>query len=70
MTEQPLTHVRREKTIDITTSDLPLCCPLPNEPRALLHPRVFLDPTVTGRAVCPYCSREYRLTAPLPKDHR
>ncbi len=67
MSEHPLARVRRERTIEVTASDLPLCCPLPGEPVALLHPRIYLDPTVTGRAVCPYCSREFRLTGPLPK---
>ena len=36
----PLDSVRKERAITVTANDLPLCCPLPNEPVALLHPRV------------------------------
>ncbi|MCX7946203.1 MAG: zinc-finger domain-containing protein [Hydrogenophilus sp.] len=66
MNGNPLARVRKEPILTITAADLPLCCPLPDEPVALLHPRVYLDPTRTGSAVCPYCSREFRLEAPLP----
>lgn len=69
MTENPLNTICRERVIDVTAEHLPLCCPLPDEPVALLHPRVYLDPTPEGTAVCPYCSRTFRLSGPPPKGH-
>ncbi len=69
MTHHPLEHVRKDKVISVTAADLPLCCPLPDEPVALLHPRVYLDPTKTGKAVCPYCSREFVFSGEAPKAH-
>ena len=50
----PLETVRKEHEIAVRAEDLPLHCPLPGEPVNLLHPRVFLDPTAEGEAVCPY----------------
>ena len=57
------------KTIEVTAHDLPLHCPMPNAPLWNQHPRVFLDPTAEGEAVCPYCSRRFRFEGPLPKHH-
>ncbi|WP_217126473.1 zinc-finger domain-containing protein [Hydrogenophilus thiooxidans] len=69
MSENPLDSVRKERQIPVTAADLPLCCPLPDEPVALLHPRVYLDPVTSGKAVCPYCSREFLFTGEPPKGH-
>jgi uncharacterized Zn-finger protein len=34
------------------------------------HPRVFLDVTKTGQAMCPYCGTVYVLkTGEIIKDH-
>jgi uncharacterized Zn-finger protein len=34
------------------------------------HPRVFLDVTQGGEAMCPYCGTKYRLKAgEVPKGH-
>ncbi|MBI5780229.1 MAG: zinc-finger domain-containing protein [Rhodocyclales bacterium] len=65
----PLETVRKERELTVRAEDLPLHCPLPGEPVNLLHPRVFLDPTAEGEAVCPYCSRRFRFEGPLPKSH-
>ncbi len=42
-------------------TDLPAYCPNPAMPLWNHHPRVFLDVTKTGVAMCPYCGTEYRL---------
>lgn len=55
--------------IEITAADLPLHCPLPSQPVWNQHPRVFLDITHSGEAVCPYCSARYVLKGGLPKGH-
>ena len=36
-------------------------CPNPSMPLWSHHPRVFLDVTDTGEAMCPYCGTKYRL---------
>lgn len=41
--------------------DLPAHCPNPKMSLWNAHPRVFLDVTTTGEAVCPYCGTIYRL---------
>ncbi|MGE5490408.1 MAG: zinc-finger domain-containing protein [Actinomycetota bacterium] len=55
--------------IEVTEKDLPLHCPRPNAPLWSQHPRVFLDVTKTGDAVCPYCSAHYVFAGELPKGH-
>ena len=55
--------------IDITAQDLPLHCPGKDAPLWARHPRVFLDITHSGEAVCPYCSARYVFKGELPKGH-
>lgn len=55
------------KPIEVTAHDLPLICPRPNVPKWADHPRVFLDITHDGKAVCSYCSAHYVLKGELPK---
>jgi uncharacterized Zn-finger protein len=49
----------KPQTIALTTDDLPAFCPNPAMPVWSNHPKVFLDVTTTGRAVCPYCGTVY-----------
>jgi uncharacterized Zn-finger protein len=49
------------KRYEVTTNDLPLCCPLPTQRLWDSHPRVYLPIEKTGKAVCPYCDAEYVL---------
>ena len=51
-----------QKTYEITSKDLPLCCPMPFMRLWDSHPRVYMPIAETGREVCPYCSAEYILT--------
>jgi uncharacterized Zn-finger protein len=57
----------QQKPIEITAKDLPLHCPTKDAPLWARHPRVFLDVTHTGEAVCPYCSAHYVFKGELPK---
>jgi uncharacterized Zn-finger protein len=51
-----------EKKIEITSQDLPLSCPMPNQAIWNAHPKVYLPIHKTGAASCPYCSTQYILT--------
>ncbi len=51
----------RAKAIEITDTDLPLHCPMPNMQKWNAHPRVFLPIEKTGEALCPYCGTRYTL---------
>jgi uncharacterized Zn-finger protein len=55
--------------VSVTAADLPLACPQPDAPLWARHPRVFLDLTHNGEAVCPYCSTRYVLSGELPRGH-
>ncbi len=46
---------------EITSADLPLRCPLPDECVVDAHPRVYLALDNNGHARCHYCSREFVL---------
>ena len=50
-----------QQAIQVTPSDLPLCCPQPDKILWNAHPRVYLPVGEAGRVVCPYCSTEYVL---------
>lgn len=49
------------KRYEITSSDLPLHCPMPNMTLWNSHPRVYLPIEETGEAACPYCGAVYVL---------
>ena len=57
------------KTVDITASDLPLCCPPASTPVWNKHPRVYLDILHTGEVVCPYCEAHYVFKGEAPAGH-
>lgn len=46
---------------EVTKSDLPLHCPMPDTTLWNSHPRVFLPVEETGEAKCPYCGAVYVL---------
>jgi uncharacterized Zn-finger protein len=50
-----------ENQYQVTTSDLPLCCPSRSMTLWNSHPRVYLPIEETGWAKCPYCGAEYTL---------
>jgi uncharacterized Zn-finger protein len=45
----------------ISTSDLPLHCPLDSMSLWNSHPRVYLPIEETGQAKCPYCGTDFTL---------
>lgn len=49
------------QTYDVTASDLPLSCPMPQMALWNSHPRVYLPIEKTGWAKCPYCGAEFNL---------
>ena len=49
------------KRYEITASDLPLSCPMPDMKLWNSHPRVYLPIAKTGHAKCPYCGAEFTL---------
>ena len=57
--------------VELDGKDLPAFCPNPRMTLWSQHPRVFLDVTATGSALCPYCGTEYRLKpgTKLPHGH-
>lgn len=61
MTQESNTPANTEKLYQVTKSDLPLCCPMPDMAVWNSHPRVYLPIEKTGRAKCPYCGAEYFL---------
>lgn len=46
---------------EITSDELPLCCPLPKDRLWDAHPRVYLPIEKKGFIRCPYCETEYHL---------
>jgi len=55
--------VPKNETITVQASDLPLFCPGPRAPLWSMHPRVYIDLSKTGTAICPYCGAHYQLEA-------
>ncbi len=52
---------RTDAVVELDGEHLPPFCPNPKMPIWSSHPRVFLDVTHTGEAMCPYCGTVYRL---------
>ncbi len=50
-----------QRVIEVTESDLPLHCPMPQQTDWNAHPRVYLPIEARGDALCPYCGTLYRL---------
>lgn len=59
MTEQK--QACNRKRYEISRSQLPLCCPLPEQRLWDAHPRVYLPIEETGFTECPYCDAEFQL---------
>lgn len=55
------TKVDQKKPRLLSASDLPLCCPMPEDELWNAHPRVYLPIEKTGEEVCPYCGQRYVL---------
>lgn len=51
----------KQRSIEVTATDLPLHCPMPDMLLWNAHPRVYLPIEKTGEALCPYCGTLYKL---------
>lgn len=54
---------RSQEVIEVSQSDLPIHCPMPDAPLWSSHPRVFLPMNSDGVAKCSYCGTRYKLVA-------
>ena len=60
--DQPgLIQPNAENSYEVSTSDLPLSCPMPGMTIWNSHPKVYLPIEKTGQAKCPYCGADYSL---------
>lgn len=50
-----------EQQYEVSSTDLPLSCPMPAMSLWNSHPKVYLAVEKTGQAVCPYCGARYVL---------
>ena len=59
----------KSRLVEVGEKDLPLHCPMPAAPLWARHPRVFLDVTRHGEALCPYCGTKFVYKGAAPKGH-
>jgi uncharacterized Zn-finger protein len=50
-----------QRSVELTSKDLPLSCPMQGMQVWDAHPRVYLPLEESGSVVCPYCSTKYTL---------
>jgi len=62
-------HNNTQRIIEVTASDLPLACPMPDMNLWNAHPKVMIPLGHGGEARCPYCGTLYRFKGELPKEH-
>lgn len=55
--------------VEVTSADLPLYCPSPEQSLWSAHPRVMIPVDKLGEARCPYCSTLYKFKGALPHGH-
>lgn len=60
MSSTPKTKAKTD-VIYVGAEDLPLFCPGPKAPLWCVHPRIYIEITKTGSAICQYCSTRYQL---------
>ena len=58
-----------QRIVEVTASDLPLACPMPDMNLWNAHPKVMIPLGHGGEARCPYCGTLYRFKGELPKEH-
>jgi uncharacterized Zn-finger protein len=56
-----LSQSSTKRYLEISSHDLPFCCPLKSDRLWDAHPRVYLPITKTGHVTCPYCGTKYFL---------
>ena len=60
--DDSLEYANTQQKVELSRSELPLCCPTPGQKLWNAHPRVYLPIEESGQAKCPYCGTEYTLT--------
>ena len=60
--DDSLENANTQKRVEVSSYDLPLSCPLPNQKLWNAHPRVYIPIEDQGEASCPYCGTHYVLT--------
>ena len=50
-----------EQRYEVSRSDLPLSCPMPDMPLWNSHPKIYLPIEASGESTCPYCGAHYVL---------
>jgi uncharacterized Zn-finger protein len=60
--DDKLDYANTQKQVEVSRSQLPVSCPLPNQKIWNAHPRVYLAIEESGEASCPYCGTHYVLT--------
>ncbi|MGO9445720.1 MAG: zinc-finger domain-containing protein [Thiobacillaceae bacterium] len=63
-------QMHTQRVMELSSSDLPLHCPLPQDATWNAHPRIYLPIEKTGEALCPYCGTYYKLIDGAAGDHR
>ena len=56
-----LGNANTQKKVEVSSSQLPVSCPLPDQKIWNAHPRVYLSIEESGEASCPYCGTHYVL---------
>jgi len=59
--DEELKAANAQKVYQVSYTDLPLHCPMPEAYLWNSHPKVYLPIEEAGEAKCPYCSASYEL---------
>jgi uncharacterized Zn-finger protein len=59
--EKNLIQPNANNHYQVTSTDLPLSCPMPGMYLWNSHPRVYIPIEETGEGMCPYCSATFTL---------
>jgi uncharacterized Zn-finger protein len=62
MNSNQVVNGKPKSQVVVTSHDVPLSCPMPNDSAWDSHPKVFLPITDSGSASCPYCGTHYVMT--------
>ncbi len=50
-----------KRRYEVSSADMPVCCPMPDQAVWNSHPRVYLPFEESKEAVCPYCEAHFFL---------
>jgi len=61
ITNEKPRQANASRKYEVSRSDLPVHCPMPDATLWDSHPRVYIPLEETDKAICPYCGAEYTL---------